>query len=140
MLLSTSAQTECHCPQLPTASPATRSERLMAVFGLSGGSLPRVDERTLVHYHAYLTAHLSWPFTAYYPHPTTPDEMGEFRCRAVELLHPVDDMYDEFDGLFCRVRKGKYEVNLPLVELELADGSLNSQLIEDYWHWFSNCR
>jgi hypothetical protein len=142
MLLSTTTPTDCRDPQLLAQSPpnASRTERLMAVFGLKSGSLPRVDEHALAQYHAYLSQNLSWPFTAYYPHPTSPEERAEFCCRAVELLHPIDDMYDEFDGLFCKVRKGKYEVNLPLIELEIPENSPNYALIEDYWFWFWNWR
>jgi hypothetical protein len=141
MLLSTIPATGC-TPQFSNAAAPnpSRLERIRAVFGLSDGTLPRVDEQSLAQYHAYLSANLSWPFTAYYPHPTNPAEQAEFRCRAVELLHPIDDMYDEFDGLYCKVRKGDFEVNLPLVELEIADSSRNCQVVEDYWFWFSNWR
>ena len=47
---------------------------------------------------------------------------------------------DEFDGIFCKTRKGKYEVNLPLTELNVPDDSPNFQFIEDYWYWFWNWR
>ena len=58
----------------------------------------------------------------------------------VELLDPTKDICDEFDGIFCKTRKGKYETNLPLIELEVPDDSPNFQLIEDYWYWFWNWR
>ena len=64
----------------------------------------------------------------------------QHRCTVVELLDPVNDICDEFDGIFCKTRKGKYEVNLPLTELEISEDSPNFQFIEDYWYWFWNWR
>jgi hypothetical protein len=58
----------------------------------------------------------------------------------IELLNPTQHLGDEFDGIFCKTRKGDFEINLPLIELELPDDSPNSQLIEDYWYWFWNWR
>jgi hypothetical protein len=40
----------------------------------------------------------------------------------------------------ARPARGKYEVNLPLTELEIPDDSPNFQFIEDYWYWFWNWR
>jgi hypothetical protein len=39
-----------------------------------------------------------------------------------------------------KTRKGDFEVNLPLVELEVPQKSPNFQLTEDYWYWFWNWR
>ena len=58
----------------------------------------------------------------------------------MELLDPTQYLGDEFDGIFCKTRKGKFEVNLPLIELHVPEGSPNFQLIEDYWYWFWNWR
>ena len=58
----------------------------------------------------------------------------------LELLNPKKHLGDEFDGIFCKTRKGKYEVNLPLTELQIPLDSPNSQLIEDYGYWFWNWR
>ena len=149
MLLS-QIDTVCCGLQVPCCgqpvSPAVRSNqarirRIAAVLGRSPDGLPRVDGRTLTQYYQHLAANLSWPFTAHYPLPTTPEEQVEFRCAAVELLDPAKDIYDDFDGIFCKTRKGKYEVNLPLGELIVPEDSPNFQLIEDYWYWFTtyNC-
>jgi hypothetical protein len=142
MLFSTINETACGGLQTPVAlrSNAARTKRIAAVLGLSENGLPRVDECTLAPYYRYLSANLSWPFTAHYPLPTTPEERAEFRCTALELLDPVKDIYDDFDGIFCKTRKGKYEINLPLSELVVPDESPNGQLIEDYWYWFTNWR
>jgi hypothetical protein len=39
-----------------------------------------------------------------------------------------------------RVHKGKHELILPLIELELSPGSPNYQLVENYWDWFWHWR
>jgi hypothetical protein len=105
-----------------------------------GEQLPSVDEETLSRYYRYLTARLSFPFTATYPEPRSALEEQQHRCTVVELLDPANDICDEFDGIFCRTIKGKYEIHLPLIELEIPQDSPNFQLIEDYWFWFWNWR
>ena len=80
------------------------------------------------------------PFIAHYPKPATSQEEEEFRCTVLELLDPAKHLGDEFDGIFCKTRKGKYEINLPLIELYLPEDIRNFQLIEDYWYWFWNWR
>ena len=142
MLLSTMTETTWNGPHIAVEScpQEDRTRRITAVLGRTKDGFPRVDEDTLTRYYAYLSAHLSWPFMAYYPMSKNPEAKAEFRCTAVELLDPSKDIYDEFDGIFCKVRKGKFEVNLPLIELELPEDSPNSQFIEDYWYWFWNWR
>ena len=115
-------------------------DRIMAALGLAHHDLPKVDEKTLSKYYRHLSAKMSFPFAAHYPEPKNPREQTEFRCVAMKLLDPETHLGDEFDGLFCKTRKGKYEINLPLIELEVADDSPNFQLIEDYWYWFWNWR
>ena len=115
-------------------------DRILEALGPLGGHLPSVDEETLSRYYKYLTARLSFPFTANYPEPRSSLEEVQHRCTVVELLDPAKDICDEFDGIFCKTRKGKYEINLPLTELEVPEDSPNFQLIEDYWYWFWNWR
>jgi hypothetical protein len=105
-----------------------------------GECSPAVDEETLSRYYQYLSARLTFPFAATYPEPRTAFEEAECRCTVVELLNPAETICDEFDGIRCRIRKGKYGVDLPLTELEVPEDSPNFQLIEDYWHWFWNWR
>jgi hypothetical protein len=121
-------------------SRSSQRDRIMKALGLTGGFLPRVDEDSLSRYYEFLSANLSFPFAAYYPHPTNAREQSEFRCYVLELLDPTIHLGDEFDGIFCKTRKGKYELNLPLIELELPQGSPNCELIEDFWYWFWNWR
>ena len=94
----------------------------------------------MARYHAYLSANLSLPFTAYYPQPMNAQEKTQFRCTVLELLDPTQYLGDEFDGIFCKTRKGNFEVNLPLIELHVPHDSPDFQLIEDYWYWFWNWR
>jgi hypothetical protein len=115
-------------------------DRILEALGPLGGHLPSVDGETLSRYYKYLTARLSFPFTAHYPEPTNSREKREFGCVVLELLDPANDICDEFDGILCKTRKGPYEINLPLTELEIPQDSPNFQLIEDYWYWFWNWR
>jgi hypothetical protein len=102
--------------------------------------LPGVDDKPLSRYYTYLSAEMSFPFAAHYPEPTAAEERVQFRCTVLELFDPAKHLGDEVDGIFCKIRKGKYEINLPLVELHVAPDSANSQLIDDYSHEFWNWR
>jgi hypothetical protein len=115
-------------------------DRIAAALGLSGGPLPEVDNETLSRYYQYLSANLTFPFAAHYPEPTNSREEIEFCCTVLELLDPSKHVGDMFDGIFCKTRKGKYEVNLPLIELDVVHDSPNLHLIEDFWYWFWNYR
>jgi hypothetical protein len=115
-------------------------DRILAVLGMAGDHLAQVDEETLSRYYRYLSANLSFPFVAHYPEPTNPQEESDFRCVVLELLDPAKHLGDEFDGIFCKTRKGKYEINLPLTELRVSGGGPNFQFIEDYLFWFWNWR
>ena len=115
-------------------------DRIIQALGPVRQQLPTVDEETLSRYFRYLTARLSFPFTAHYPPPKNSLEERQHRCTVLELLDPINDICDEFDGIFCKTRKGKVEVNVPLIDLEVPQDSPNSLLIEDYWFWFWNWR
>jgi hypothetical protein len=115
-------------------------DRIIEALGALDEHLPNVDEESLSRYYNYLSERMSFPFTAHYPKPTTSLEEVQYRCTVLELLDPTQDIYDYFDGIFCKTRKGKYEINLPLIELVLPGDSPNLQFIEDYWHWFWNWR
>ena len=114
-------------------------DRILEALG-SVSHIPRVHEEPLSRYYKYLTKHLGFPFLAYYPKPATFEEEDEFRCTVMELLDPTKCLGDGFDGLLCKTRKGKYELNLPLIELHLSEDSFRFQLIEDYWFWSWNWR
>ena len=128
------------CVAKPPSSSERRQRRIMAALGLAGGPLPRVDDETLSRYYDYLSANLTFPFAAHYPEPANAREEIQFRCTVLELLDPSKYLGDLFDGIFCKTRKGECEVNLPLIELEVAHDSPNFHLIEDFWYWFWNWR
>jgi hypothetical protein len=117
-----------------------QKERILAALGLTDDRLPVTDDDALGAYHEYLSANLSFPFTAHYPEPTNPREKVLHECTVLGLLDPSKCVGDEIDGIFCRTQKAEFEVNLPLVELDVPKGSPNFQMIEDYWDWFCNWR
>ena len=123
----------------PRPEPDQRDRILEALWPL-GDHLPGVDQETLSRYYKYLSVRLSFPFTATYPEAKTSLEEVQYRCTVVELLDPAKDICDEFDGILCKTRKGRYEIKLPLIELEISQDSPNFQLVEDYWFWFWNWR
>ena len=121
------------CPEL------NRKDRIIEALG-SVSHIPRVHEEPLSKYYKYLTEHLCFPFLAHFPKPMTCQEEEEFRCTVLELLDPAKHLGDGFDGIFSKTSKGKYEINLPLIDLYLPEDSFSFQLIDDYWYWFWNWR
>ncbi len=142
--MSIAFDTEIHQSALTSVSGAgaasRQRERIRAALGLRSDRLPTVNEETLARYFDYLSANLSFPFAAYYPEPKNSQEVIEYHCEVVELIDPAAYLGDEFDGIFCKTRKGAYDLNLPLIDLHLPEDSPNFQLIEDYWYWFWNWR
>ena len=114
--------------------------RILSVIGPSGDRLPYVDDENLFRYYKYLSGHLSFPFTAYYPERPNKHDETLHECMVLGLLDPSRYISDEFDGILCKTRKGAFEVHLPLVEVEVPQESPNFQLVEDYWYWFWNWR
>ena len=141
-MLATVTNVHENCLEVVAESNARHDQRdrIIEALGAWGEHLPNVDEETLFRYYEFLSARLSFPFTAHYPEPTTSLEEVQYRCTVLELLDPAKDIWDDLDGIFCKIRKGKYEINLPLIELEVSDDSPNLQFIEDYWYWFWNWR
>ncbi len=123
-----------------SSSEDDRKQRILAALRIDGDHLPLVDEETLFRYFEHLSDDLSFPFSAHYPEPTTPLEEVQYECTVLELLDPSKHVSDEFDGIFCKTWKAGFEVNLPLVELEVSQDSPDFQMIEDYWYWFWNWR
>ncbi len=153
---------------VPPQPDRERRKRILAALGLTGGKgdsphLPerpggcfaqmgtvpfsgkrqpgsRVDEQTLVRFYDYLAARLELPFVAYYPSPSSPSAAEADSCEVIELLSPRKHICDEIDGLYCRTRRGKFLVNLPLVELTVLQPGTNLELLEDYEYWFWHWR
>ena len=116
-----------------------RTEQIRAAFGV-GWRLSKVDDVALARYNRYLGESLSLPFWACYPESANSHEERRYRCIVVELIDPATCVGDVFDGIFCKVLKGKHELVLRLIELELPLDSPNYQLIESYWDWFWHWR
>ncbi len=114
--------------------------RIMEALRVIAGGVPAVSEETLAQYYEYLSANLTFPFVAYYPEPTSSGEETEYRCTVLELLDPSRHLGDEYEGIYCKTLKGRYEVNLPLDELLVPQEYPQLQLVEDYWYWFWNFR
>ena len=144
MTPTTFADTDWHGLKVVSETPseAARTKRIMTALGGTDDRLPFADDEMLVRYYEHLSENLSFPFTAHYPEPRTFREEAQYECTVLELLDPSRHIADEFDGLFCKTRKAGFEVNLPLVELEVPQDARNFQRIEDYWYWFWNwcCR
>ena len=82
-----------------------QDDRIRAIFGLaSDDPLPNTNGENLCTYHAYLTAHLTFPFPAIYWKETGPFQ--SHKCIVnVEALVALDDYYPEQDyGLLCEVQ------------------------------------
>jgi len=142
VLLAPIAEALWDGPKVVTKSyqKPNQRDRIIEALGPMRQQLPGVNDETLSRYFRYLTVTLSFPFTAHYPAPKNSHEERQHRCTVLELLDPINDICDEFDGIFCKTRKGTFEVNLPLIELEIPQDSPNFELIEDYWFWFWNWR
>lgn len=141
MLLTTTAVAHGGGLKAATGPPRklNQKERIIEALGAEH-EIPRVDDEPLSRYYQYLSERLCFPFFAHFPKPTTSQEDEEFRCTVLQLLDPTKHLGDGFDGVFCKTSKGKYEINLPLIDLEVPDDSPNFQFIEDYWYWFWNWR
>lgn len=114
----------------------SREDRIRAAFRLNRDqALPPVNRATLRAYHQYLASQLSFPFRARY----YSDAKGMVReATVVGLFTPRKSEEDVSTGLLCLARDGKDTLELPLVELELAETDSNFQLVDDYWYWFWN--
>jgi len=123
-----------------SSSNDDQMQRIRTAIEVHADHLPLVNEETLFRYFQYLSQNLSFPFTACYPEPKTPLEEDQFECTVLELLDPSKFIGDPFDGIFCKTRKAGFELNLPLLELEVPQDSPDFQMIEDYWYWFWNWR
>ena len=117
----------------------SQKDRIIEALG-SVTHIPRVHEESLSRYYKYLTEHLCFPFIAHFPKPMNSKEEDEFRCTVLNLLAPGEHLGDGFEGVFCNIHKGIYEITLPLIDLYLPEDSFSFQLIDDYWYWLWNWR
>jgi hypothetical protein len=136
----------CACPQADRSLPNSaakslsqrdRTEQVCTALGCGRWRLPTVDGATLRHCYRYLSENLSLPCVAWYPEPTSED--GGYPCTVLELIDPATGPGDKFGGIFCKVRKGKHERNLPLIKLEWSPDEPNCESVKRYrdcfWQW-----
>ncbi len=136
----------CTCPDADRStsksaarslSAVDRTEQIGTALGCGMCHLPEVDVGTLRHCYRYLSQNLSLPCAAWYPVPA--DEDGGLPCTLTELIDPATGLGNKFDGIFCKVREGHQERNLPLIVLELSADDPNCQLVRRYgdcfWRW-----
>jgi hypothetical protein len=82
-----------------------QDDRNRAILGLtSDDPLPEANGENLLKYHAYLAAHLSFPFRAVYWRDTGPFQSRKHTVSVVGLIS-LDDYYpSEGHGLLCEVQ------------------------------------
>jgi hypothetical protein len=82
-----------------------QDDRIRAIFGLTGDDpLPEANGENLLKYHAYLAAHLSFPFRAVYWRDTGPFQSRKCKVNVVGQVS-LDDYYpSEGHGLLCNIQ------------------------------------
>jgi hypothetical protein len=130
-------------PQAIATNPLSVSDqddRIKMVVGLtSDDPVPDVQEATLLRYYRYLTENLSFPFEAEYSEETA-DGFITHRVQVLQLLDPNEFDDDDFYGLLCEAREGRYKLYIPFAEVEVKKKDTNYRLVSDYSYWFWNWR
>jgi hypothetical protein len=111
-------------------------DRVRVALGLtSDDPLPEVDEETLLGYHRYLAAHLTFPVDAKWQ-----PEFGPTHAVTITALgDPEDDTWaDDMYGLLCQAKAEGRVIEVPLAECEAKKSSPNRKLLKDYAYWFWN--
>ena|SRR5712691_7334799 len=86
--------------------------RVAEIFGVQAGQrLPGVSRQTLRQYHAYLTAHLVFPFQA-----AIEDMDGVITLKSLFKLKECPDL--TFYGLFVRGTQGRRIIETPIATIE----------------------
>ncbi len=140
MITQNNMDTEIFTIVPDTFDANNQEERIRTALGLAWGPLPEVETNWLHRYYDYLDDNLSFPFEAEYAEDISGYRQVVSPIRVLTLLHPDDHGHHEEHGLLCRAKRGKQTMELPLADVELADNSMNSRLIDDYWYWFWNWR
>ncbi len=117
-----------------------QEQRIRQALGITGGPLPEVQTEWLRKYYHYLRDRLRVPFEAQYAQDAVGQSSKISTITVIGLVDPDQHGRHEEAGLLCRARRGAEEIEVPLVDVELAETSPNSQWIEDYWYWFWNWR
>jgi len=118
--------------------PTTVEDRIRRVFELGvTATLPLVRQSSLRDYHAYLATFLSFQFQASYWGEAEPLVLDT--VIATGLCNPARIPLDSTTGILCEV-VFRNATRLPLALLKVDPRDPNFQMIDDYWHWFWNCR
>jgi hypothetical protein len=118
---------------------AAVEDRIRRLFHLDAANpLPLVCQEALRDYHAYLARSLSFPFQASVCEETEPLVLDS-SVMAMGLCDPARTPLDSAVGILCEVIS-RNTVRLPLAVLKVSPCNSNCQMIDDYWHWFWNCR
>src|SRR5882672_11904627 len=96
-------------PSYAGGTPVEEDERRVAeILGVQAGQrLPAVSRKTLRQYHAYLTAHLVFPFQA-----AIEDLDGVITVKSLFKLKECPDL--TFYGLFIRGNQGRRIIEIPI--------------------------
>ncbi|MGA2032417.1 MAG: hypothetical protein ABSG68_09190 [Thermoguttaceae bacterium] len=117
----------------------TVEDRLRWVFHLGAThELPLVRQNALGDYHVHLARFLAFPFRASYCEEQEPLVL-DGSVLVTGLCDPAKTPLDSARGILCEVVFGN-TLKLPLALLKVAPWNPNCQMIDDYWHWFWNCR
>ncbi len=112
--------------------------RIRCVFHLGATDpLPLVRNDSLRAYYTYLATFLAFRFRASYWVEAEPLVLDA--VIATGLCNPARTPLDSATGVLCEVVFPN-TTRLPLALLKVAPWDPNCQLIDDYWHWFWNCR
>ena len=115
-------------------------KRIASVFDIGEEEeLPHVSEETLRVYERFLREKLSFPFEGI----SEDDEFDEGRkgnIKVTDMIELDESAGREFYGLFCKGKRGRRAVVLPLALLRVPEDDPNRQIVRDYNAWFWNYR
>ena len=115
-------------------SMKNEDDRIRSVFGLtSDDPIPSVNSETLTAYCNYLEKNLVFPFDATW----TNEALTRDRSQPVKVIG-LEEVEDEFYGIFCNVKLPRGTGEVPLVEIQKVKDKMKKQLVEDYSYWFTN--
>ena len=114
-------------------------DRIRRVFHLDRGDpLPLVGQDALGDYHAHLARFMSFPFRASLCEEMEPLVLDS-SVIVVGLRDPLRTPLNSAMGIVCEVIF-RNVATLPLALLKVGPWNPNCRTIDDYWHWFWNCR
>lgn len=121
--------------------PDSQTERLRAILGGDGDRLSRVGVETLRQFHGYLAEHLAFPFAGRLSDPIGPHRDTQSPLMVIRLMDPIKEYApEEMYGLICKAEQNGERIELPLDRIDVAEGSPQDQLLEDYHHWLATCQ